>query len=539
MSVSFEELGLGEELLQAVRELGYTEPTPVQAEAIPKLMKGYDLIGQSKTGTGKTAAFGLPLISLIDPEDRSLQGLVLCPTRELCMQVADELHKLLVFTAGIRVVPVYGGQPIDRQIQQLKGGAQIIVATPGRFMDHMRRHTVRLNLVQMAVLDEADEMLNMGFRDDIDLILSQLPERRQTVLFSATMPEPIAQLAAQYMEDPIRIVLTPEDRMTVDEVTQYYYEMKAKMKPEALTRVLTCEAPDRALVFCNTKKQADELSHLLKAADFRADCLHGDLNQQQRDLAMKAFRSGETKILIATDIAARGLDISGVDLVVNYDLPEENEAYVHRIGRTARAGKSGLALSFVVGRELARLQEIMAFTGTDMEPRRLPTLQDMEQSHIRQLEEELRERLSAGPSAKYRRLAEEFLAEGHDPSDTVAALFAKLLFVPNAASVFSGNDRELTRTPSRVSGKNYEENDMVRLFINAGRHEGIRIKDIVGAFAGETGIPGSALGEISVLEHFSYVNVPAALVQDVLSIMNGNEIKGRKIRVELAEDNSK
>ncbi len=539
MSLTFEELGLREEILTAVRELGYTAPTPVQEAAIPKLMKGYDLIGQSRTGTGKTAAFGIPLIELIDPDDRSLQGVVLCPTRELCMQVADELHKLLAFSAGIRVVPVYGGQPIDRQIQQLKGGAQIIVATPGRFMDHMRRHTVRLNLVQMVVLDEADEMLNMGFRDDMDLILSQMPNPRQTVLFSATMPEPIVELASQYMEDPVRIALTPEDRMTVEGVTQYYYEMKAKMKPEALSRVLSCEAPSRALVFCNTKKEADELSHQLKACDFKADCLHGNLNQQQRDAAMKAFRSGETKVLIATDIAARGLDISGVDLVVNFDLPEENEAYVHRVGRTARAGKCGKAVSFVVGKELSRLQDIMAFTGTDMEPRRLPTLQDMELAHQNQLKEELRERLSTGPSAKYRRMAEDFLAEGHDPSDTVAALFAKLLFVPNADSVFSGNDRELTRTPSRVSGKNYALKDTVRLFLNAGRHEGIRVKDIVGAFAGETGIPGSALGEISVLEHFSYVNVPAELVQDILTVMNGNEIKGRKIRVEIAEAEDK
>ena len=537
-NVTFEDLGLRPDLLAAVRELGYTAPTPIQALAIPKLMKGYDLIGQSRTGTGKTCAFGLPLLELIDPEERSLQGIVLCPTRELCMQVTDELHKLLLFSEGIRAVAVYGGVPIDRQIQQLRGGAQIVVATPGRFLDHLRRHTLRLNLVQMAVLDEADEMLAMGFRDDIDLILSQLPTPRQTVLFSATMPEPIVELAAKYMEEPVRISLSSDEKMTVDEITQTYYEMKAKMKPEALLRVLACERPSRALVFVNTKKEADELGHLLASKELAAGALHGDLNQQQRDSCMKAFRSGELKILIATDLAARGLDIGGVDLVVNYDLPEDNEAYVHRVGRTARAGRSGKSASFVVGHELERLREIMAFTGTDMEPRKLPSLQDMEQAHAEELREDLRGRLSAGVSAKYKKMAEDFLAEGHDPSDTVAALFAKLLFVPGTAA-FGRGDSDLTRQPSRVTGKNLKDSDSVRLFLNAGVREGIRVKDVVGAIAGEAGIPGASLGEITVLEHFTYVNVPAPLADEIIAVMNGNTIKGRKVRVEIAEENGK
>lgn len=535
MSLSFEDFTLRPETLAAIEELGYEVPTPVQEEAIPKLMKGYDLIGQSRTGTGKTCAFGIPLIELIDPEERTLQGVVLCPTRELCMQVSDELHKLLKFTEGVRVVPVYGGMPIDRQIMQLKGGAQIIVGTPGRFLDHLRRHTVKLNFVQMVVLDEADEMLDMGFRDDMDLILSQMPNPRQTVLFSATMPDAITELAGKYMEDPVRINLTPEDKMTVDSVDQIYHEMKAKMKPEALCRVLYCEAPERALVFCNTKKQADELGHFLVSKDFKAGALHGDLNQQQRDLCMKSFRSGVLNILIATDIAARGLDIGGVDLVVNYDLPEENEAYVHRVGRTARAGRSGKAVSFVVGRELARLQEIMAFTGTDMRPAKLPSLQDLEQAKLTKLNGSLRTRVSNGVSAKFRRMAEDLLADGTDPVEALAAFYAEALYVSEKERSFMTEEDPLSKAPSRVSGK-AASGETVKLFLNAGKAESIRVKDIVGAIAGETGVSGALLGEISILEHFSYVQVPTELAGEIVEGMKGKKIKERKIRLEIANE---
>lgn len=537
-TVTFEELGISENLLAAIRDLGYAAPTPIQAEAIGKLTRGYDVVGQSQTGTGKTAAFGIPLIQLIDPEDRRLQGVVLCPTRELCLQVTEEFHRLLKYSEGIRTVAVYGGQPIDRQINALKGGVQIIVATPGRFMDHLRRHTIKLNTVQMVVLDEADEMLGMGFLDDMDLILSQMPNPRQTVLFSATMPEPIAKLAEKYTEDPVRITLTPKEQLTVDEVTQLYYEMKAKMKPEALCRILTCEKPARALVFCNTKKQSDELAHFLKSRDYRADCLHGDLNQSQRDTVMKAFRSGEIKILVATDIAARGLDVNGIELVVNYELPEEDEAYVHRIGRTARAGAHGKACSFVVGRELDRLRELMAYTGTDMTPQRIPTLQDVEQAHTDKLLTAVRERLEKGISAKYQGVADSLIAEGHNPNEVVAALIAEALYVPETAAkgVLPINEEDESRTPTRVSGKGYEKSGLVKLFINAGRAEKLRVKDVVGAIAGGTGIPGSAIGEITILEHFTYVQVPAELSADIITIMNGVEIKGRKIRIEKAMD---
>ena len=528
---SFADLGISPELLSAIQDLGYETPTPIQSEAIGLLMKGYDIIGQSQTGTGKTAAFGIPLIELVDAEDRRLQAVILCPTRELCLQVSGELHKLLKYREGIRVLPIYGGQPIARQIQGLKGGVQIIVATPGRFMDHMRRHTIRLDQVQIVVLDEADEMLNMGFRDDIDLILSQMPTPRQTVLFSATMPEPIAQLAETYMEDPRHICVTPSEQLAADQIEQAYFEMKSKMKPEALCRLLTFEQPDRALIFCNTKKQVDALTQLLQSRDFRAEGLHGDLKQAQRDLVMKHFRSGEAPILIATDIAARGLDITGIDIVFNYDLPEENEAYVHRIGRTARAGRAGRAFTFVVGRELTRLRELMEFSGTDIQPRRLPTLQDIEANRAARLQEDLRDRLRKGVSDKYIRMAsaltEELQAE---PTAVLAAFLARELYTaPDAA-----NEDLMARMPTRVTRDEFASSTMTRLHLNAGKKEQIRVKDIVGAIAGETGIPGSALGSIQILEHFSYVEVPSEVAEDILTIMNQSEIKGRKVRFQIA-----
>lgn len=529
---TFHSLGIDEDILNAIQDLGYTEPTPIQAQAIEKLMKGYDLIGQSQTGTGKTAAFGIPLIELIDPDDRRLQAVVLCPTRELCMQVTEELRKLLKYKPGIRVVAIYGGQPINRQIQDMKKGVSIVAATPGRFLDHLRRHTLRLDQVQIAVLDEADEMLNMGFRDDIDLILSQMPTPRQTVLFSATMPEPIRQLAETYMESPLEIRTTPEDQLTADQIQQYYFEMKAKMKPEALRRLLDLHRPGRCLIFCNTKKQVAALTEYLQKHEYPADGLHGDLKQPQRDLTMRRFRQGDVSILIATDVAARGLDISGIDLVINYDIPEEQEAYVHRIGRTARAGRSGAAFTFVVGRELSRLQDIMQYTGVSIEPRRLPSLQEVEESRRNQLLEEVRELIGSSKAAKYKGTVHHLSEEGYDAADIAAALFARMLYTEN-------DDRfgdELTRVPTRVQADGYHNSPMVRLHLNVGRKHKIRVKDIVGSIAGECGIPGSALGSIELLETFSYVELPAELAQDVISIMNGNEIKGKKVKVELADE---
>ncbi len=533
MTQTFTSLGIDEDIIAAIRDLGYSAPTEIQSQAIQKLIKGFDLIGQSQTGTGKTAAFGIPLIELIDPDDNRMQATVLCPSRELCLQVTEELRKLLKYKSGIRVIPIYGGQPISRQIQEMKKGVSIVVATPGRFLDHLRRHTLRLDQVQMVVLDEADEMLNMGFREDIDLILSQMPTPRQTVLFSATMSEPIRQLAASYMEAPIEIRTTPQDQLTVDQIEQVYFEMKAKMKPEALRRLLDLSRPAGCLIFCNTKKQVAALTEFLQKQDYPADGLHGDLRQSQRDLVMKRFRKGEIAILIATDVAARGLDIQGVELVINYDIPEEPEAYVHRIGRTARAGRSGTAYSFVVGRELSRLQQIMQYTGSMINPRRLPTLQEIEEAHRVHLLDQLRSLIKEGKNAKYQGTVQHLMQEGYSAEEIASALLAHILYTPDAPS--SSSEDTFSKMPTKVSPDDFQNASMVKLHLNLGKRHKIRIKDIVGSIAGECGIPGSALGHIDILETFSFVEIPSSLAAEVIEIMNGNEIKGKKVKIELAE----
>ena len=335
--MKFEELNIDERIMRAVEDMGFEEASPIQAQAIPQLLEGRDVIGQAQTGTGKTAAYSIPVLSMIKPELKKPQAVVLCPTRELAVQVADEIRKLAKYMSDIKVLPVYGGQEIVRQIKSLKNGVQIIVGTPGRVMDHMRRKTVKFDDVKMVVLDEADEMLDMGFREDMETILSDTPEERQTVMFSATMPKPILDIAAKFLNNP-QVVKVVRKELTVKNIDQYYYEVRQKNKTELLCRLVDIYNPKLSIVFCNTKKQVDELISELKGRGYFADGIHGDMKQQQRDRVMADFRSGKTEILIATDVAARGIDVDDVDIVFNYDLPQDEEYYVHRIGRTGRAG---------------------------------------------------------------------------------------------------------------------------------------------------------------------------------------------------------
>lgn len=330
-TVRFEDLGLRPQILRAVMEMGFEAATPIQARAMPIIMEGRDVIGQAQTGTGKTAAFGIPLLEKIDPKSKKLQALVLCPTRELAIQVADEIRRLCRFMHGIKVLPIYGGQDIGKQIRSLKGGIQLIIGTPGRVMDHMRRHTLKLENLHTVVLDEADEMLNMGFREDIEDILKEVPEERQTILFSATMPKPILEITKNYQKNA-ELVKVVKKELTVQNIDQYYYEVKAKNKEEVLSRLLDMYNPKLSLVFCNTKRRVDELTSALQGRGYFAEGLHGDMKQSQRDRVMNGFRNGKTEILIATDVAARGIDVDDVEAVFNYDLPQDDEYYVHRIG---------------------------------------------------------------------------------------------------------------------------------------------------------------------------------------------------------------
>ena len=358
-------------IARAIKDMGFTKLSPIQEQAIPYLLEGEDIIGQAQTGTGKTAAFGIPTIQKIDPDNRKLQAIILCPTRELAIQAAEELRKIAKYMQGIKVLPVYGGQDINRQIAGLRG-VQIVVGTPGRVMDHMRRRTIKLDDVKMVVLDEADEMLNMGFREDMELILGQIPGEHQTALFSATMPKPILEITGKFQKDA-KLVKVAAKELTIPLVTQRYFRIRHEDKNAAMIRLLEYYQPKLCLIFCNTKKMVDELTGLLKANDFQAEGLHGDLTQYQRDIAMNQFRNGTTNILIATDVAARGIDVDDVEIVLNYDIPQDIEYYVHRIGRTGRAGKKGRSFTFVSGKEIYKLHEIERVCHTTIEEFKLPS----------------------------------------------------------------------------------------------------------------------------------------------------------------------
>ncbi len=361
-TLKFEDLNLSKEVTKAVADLGFEEATPIQSQAIPFLLEGRDLIGQAQTGTGKTAAFGIPVIEKIDATVKSTQAIVLCPTRELAIQVAEGFSDLLKYKKGIKVLPVYGGQTIERQISALRRGVHIVIATPGRLIDHIERKTIDLSTVATVVLDEADEILNMGFRDDMETILKKVPkENRQTVFFSATMPKPILELTKKYLRSPEHIKVVHKE-LTVPNIQQFYYEIKPNMKLEVLCRLIDVNNPTLSLVFCNTKRTVDTLVAHLKARGYSAEAIHGDLKQSQRDKVMQKFRSGKLDMLVATDVAARGIDVDDIDAVFNYDMPQDEEYYVHRIGRTARAGRNGQSHTFVVGKEFHNIREIERYT---------------------------------------------------------------------------------------------------------------------------------------------------------------------------------
>ncbi|MCR2046929.1 DEAD/DEAH box helicase [Acetatifactor muris] len=361
---------LDERIVHAVREMGFEKLTPIQVQAIPYLLQGEDIIGQAQTGTGKTAAFAIPALQKIDPDLKKLQTIILCPTRELAMQASEEIRNIAKYMKGIKVLPVYGGQEIGRQISGLRG-VQIVVGTPGRVMDHMRRHTIKLEHVNMVVLDEADEMLDMGFREDMELILGEIPNAHQTALFSATMPQPILEIANRFQKDA-RLVKVATKELTIPLVSQRYYKVKSQDKDAACIRLLEYYQPKLCLIFCNTKVKVDQLAEVLKRAGFQAEGLHGDMSQHQRDVAMSRFRNGSTNMLIATDVAARGIDVDNVEAVINYDLPQDNEYYVHRIGRTGRAGRTGKSFTFVSGREIYRVRQLEHFCHTTIEEKKLP-----------------------------------------------------------------------------------------------------------------------------------------------------------------------
>ena len=548
-TIRFDELMLDDRLLRAVTDMGFEEPSPIQAQAIPLQMEGLDIIGQAQTGTGKTAAFGIPLLQKIDPRSKKLQAIALCPTRELAIQVADEIRKLSKYMHGIKILPIYGGQDIVRQIRGLKEGTQIVIGTPGRVMDHMRRGTIKFDRVHTVILDEADEMLNMGFLEDMETILSQLPEERQTVMFSATMPGAIAQIAKKFQKDP-KIVKVVKKELTVPKVTQYYYEVKPKNKVEVMCRLLDMYAPKLWVVFCNTKKQVDELVQALQGRGYFAEGLHGDLKQVQRDRVMKGFRTGRTEILVATDVAARGIDVDDVEAVFNYDIPQDDEYYVHRIGRTGRAGREGMAFSLVVGKEVYKLRDIQRYCKTKILPQPIPSLNDVTEIKAEKILREAEETIQSTDLTRMVNIIEKKILEDDYTTMDLAAALLRLSMGDEMEDLI--DERMPVRSLDDLDdygnrggrnggrgGRSYKNggrggNDMVSLFINIGKNQNVRPGDILGAIAGESGIPGKLVGSIDMYDKYTFVEVPREQADEIVRVMKDAKIKGKSVHMEKA-----
>lgn len=447
---TFYDFGLDPQIVRALNEMGFEEATPIQEQTIPAALQGKDLIGQAQTGTGKTAAFGIPLIERSAVGQQQPQSLVLAPTRELAVQVAEELNKIAQFK-GMHALPIYGGQDITRQIKALKKGPNIIVATPGRFMDHMRRKTVRLNAIKMIVLDEADEMLNMGFIDDIKTILQEIPEDRQTLLFSATMPKPIQDIAERFMREP-HIVKVKRKELTVPNIEQQYLEVPEKQKFDVLSRLLDIQSPELAIIFGRTKRRVDELSEALNKRGYSAEGIHGDLTQAKRDSVLRKFKEGTIEILVATDVAARGLDISGVTHVYNFDIPQDSESYVHRIGRTGRAGKTGLAVTFVTPRELGHLHAIEKTTNRKLERRPVPTMAEAMEGQQKLAVDKLLGIIEEGNLEAYKSMAEQLLEEV-DSVTLVSAALKTVMKEPSTTPVTLTSEAPLRAGKKRMDNR--------------------------------------------------------------------------------------
>lgn len=546
----FDDLGLTEALVAAVSTLGYEEPTPVQRETIPLILSGRDLLAQAATGTGKTAAFALPMIHRLLEDGKQLpvrsrtRGLVLVPTRELAMQVAEATHKYARGT-GISVVPLYGGASIPQQIRALDRGADIVVATPGRALDHIRRNSLALGSIRMLVLDEADEMLDMGFAEDIDAILDATPPARQTALFSATMPPRLRAISERHLRNPERIMIAREKTAAgkLPRVRQVAYVVARANKPAALQRVLDVENPVSALVFCRTRLEVDTLVETLNAHGYRAEALHGGMDQRQRDAVMKRFRSAKADLLVATDLAARGLDIQQLSHVFNYDVPSSPDTYVHRIGRTGRAGREGTAITLAEPREHRLLRSIEAATRAKIDVASLPTVADLRARRLELTRASLRERLLAGDLDDVRVVVES-LADEFDIVD-VAAAAVKLAHATVAGEAEEreipmappreerprGPAREKPRRERKRGERIRRDGDVVRLFVGAGRKAGIRPADLVGALASEAGIRARDLGAIEIADRYSLVEVPDAVADDVVSAMRKATLRGQKVHV--------
>lgn len=519
----FDAFELNPLILKGIRDMGFEEPSPIQAECIPAVLRGEDVIGQAQTGTGKTAAFGIPLLEHVDTDIPKVQAVVLAPTRELAIQVSEELRKV-GRPKRIKTLSVYGGQPIGRQIKALKQGVHVVIGTPGRMLDHLRRKTLRLDDVDIMVLDEADEMLDMGFIDDIEAVMNYLPDDRQLLLFSATIPPAIRNLARKYMKKP-RYITVSRGEVTAPIIEQVYYKVLESTKLESLCRILDSEDVEQGILFCRTKKGVDELAESLQTRGYLSGGLHGDMAQQQRDRVMNAFRRGDIELLVATDVAARGIDVGTISHVINYDIPQDAESYVHRIGRTGRAGRTGVALTLVTPREMKQLRSIEHEIAGQLQPRELPSLEEVAERQQQVLKEQLNEMIASGDRLPVFEELIKDLSKTHDP-EKIATAALHLAFSDRFSA--TGTDAVYN------FGETGASPGMVRFFINVGRNVDISPRELVKAIAEQAGIAAKRVGRINIYDRFSFVEVPEDVAPFVFEALRQTKINGARINLEPA-----
>ena len=526
----FENLDLSKELKKALNDMEFVEMTAIQSQSIPAMIAGNDIVAQAPTGTGKTCSFGIPVVENTDTSERNVTSLILAPTRELALQIANELIRLTKYKKSIRIAVVYGGQNIDRQILALKRKPQIIVATPGRLMDHMRRKTIRLDHLKTLVLDEADEMLDMGFREDIDEILQSVPEERQTVLFSATMSREILDITKKYLKDPVKIKTTKSE-VTVSSVKQYYLEVSPDNKTDVLARLIDVNDFKLSMVFCNTKKKVDELAHDLTVRGYNAMGLHGDMKQSQRDRVMREFKNGNIETLIATDVAARGIDIKDIDVVFNYDLPDDMEYYVHRIGRTGRANREGVSYSLVSRREMYRLHEIMRYTKAKIKLMTIPNVAEITNVRIQQTLNGILDVLSHQKLDTYEQAILDFV-ENTDDAYTILNVAAAFLARDSDTGELKEIEENFSSDRRRGNSRSGNPN-ATRMFINVGRLDRVNV-NTMRKLLNDANITDEEIYDIDIMEKFSFIEIDNSKVDDVFVALNGIMMNGRRVNTEIS-----
>lgn len=541
----FSDLILSKEVLQAIDDMGFESPSEVQEATIPLILEGRDVLAQAQTGTGKTASFGIPMIEGIEDKSLDLQGLVLVPTRELARQVSDELKKLAKYKKFINIVPIYGGADMSKQLRDLKKGADIVVGTPGRVMDHMKRKTIVLDGLKFLTLDEADEMFDMGFRDDMKTIIEKTNPHRKTLFFSATFDNDIKEFSRLYQVDPEKVIIEKKE-LTAEKIEQFYLELNRNMKTEILNRLILIHKPKKSIIFCNTKRMVESLEVEIAQMGYKVDSLHGDMRQSSRDNVMKKFRNGTIDVLIATDVAARGLDVSDIDLVFNYDLPQQAEYYVHRIGRTARAGKKGASFTFVTSKDYPKFREIEKYANIKMEKMKLPTKADVERESLDNLFDKVKKNIiRAEDQENYTEVLNKLLAEGNSLYDISASLLKMVNESSNKTKIKDldrvdyGKKFEMSKksdsSKRKSKDKGMKKIKGPKIFINKGKRDDLDSRDIIKFLGKYTNLTPSDIGRINIMPNFSFVEIPKDMIKDAIRDIDGKNFKGKSIKAEYSE----